>query len=270
MSIDVATGWTLERLLIELADATNNATYSTTTGAAIAPTDANLLDQFTRAINRGYRRFLRSDPHWTFLQQEVQIQLSADGTGGTNIDREPGLYLLPSYCVGAPKGDWTFADQSTDQACIIHRDATSVRRLRDANPNSVGVPMYAADYAVEPQGGQEQGPARRGLMLYPDPDSDLIIRGVFRVLSHDLVNLTDRHIAGAEHDLAILEQAKNEMALLEDKNAPLVRDELERSMALDKAGRVRTRGTFINTFRRKDVEHLPAKKTYLIDGQPIP
>ena len=270
MASDTLTGWTLERLIIELADAVALASYDAT-GKASVPTDVNLLDQLTRCVNRGYKMFLRENPRWTFLERVVRLTLSADGTAGECIDGDPGRYLLPSYVTGSPKSDWTFKDQLTDEWKIINIDAISVTRMRDSAKVTSGTPTYGAVRSLEPVQAGSQRPTRRELLVYPSPDRDYVIEAEFRLHPPDLADLDDQHIAGAEHDLAILEQAVYDFRKQDNPGMERPTTELAKSIELDNASRPRMAGQMKSTFQTQQGQtaRLTCRRTILVNDQPI-
>lgn len=271
MPQDTLTGWTLEQLIIELADAVGMATLGTgTDNSAVVPTDPNTLDQLTRAVNRGYRSFLAANPRWTFLERVVQLTLSEDGTAGNCIDSDPGRYALPSYISGNPKGDWTFVDTISNRSCIIATDQHMLRKLRDRDPNTSGVPSYGCVRPMSPAPGGVQKAARHELVVYPKPDDDYVIQAEFRIEAHELVNLTDRHIAGAAHDMAILEQAAWQWNKLDTPGLEQPVAELAKSIALDKATTTRRHGSFVSTFQNpQNGEKIYPRRTILVNDEPI-
>lgn len=271
MPQDTLTGWTLEQLIIELADAVGMATLGEAPdNSATVPTDPNQLDQLTRAVNRGYKSFLAANPRWTFLERIVTLTLSADGTAGNCIDGDPGRYALPSFISGNPKGDWTFVDSLASRACIMVADEHRVRRARDRSLETSGVPAIGCVRPLSPAPGGVQKAARHEFVCYPNPDDDYVIRAEFRIEAHDLVNLTDRHIAGATHDMAILEQAVWQFKKLDNPGEPQPTTELGKSIALDAATRVRRPGEFVNTFQtQRSEERLFPRRTILVNDEPI-
>lgn len=270
MPYDALTGWTLERLLIELADEVSLSEYgSGANNAAVVPTDPNVRDQLTRAVNRGYASFLRANPRWSFLERVVEITCSPDGSGGECVNGDPGRYLLPSFVLSQPKGDWTFADGIAGLSRVLVRDEISVRRMRDMSPGASGVPAYSAVRPLEALSVGLQGPARREVVFYPAPDRPYVLRAVFRVHSHELVDLHDRHIAGQEHDLAILEQAVWEFRRLDTPTLVQPRTRLDQSIALDYAARPRDAGSLARTFQSGGAERIPHDRVITMNGQPL-
>lgn len=272
MPADTLTGWTLERLLIELADELGLAEYgSGADNSAVVPADPNLRDQLTRAVNRGYRAFLNANPRWTFLERPLRLTLSPDGTAGECIDSDPGRYLMPSFVTGNPKGDWTFVDDLGDKDRIIAADALSVRRMRDRTTGTSGTPAYGAVRPLEPAAGGTQKAARHELLLFPDPDLAYIIEAEFRITAHDLSDLADRHIAGAEHDLAVLEQAIWQFRKQDNPSLPQPRERLAESIVLDNASRPRRAGEMRSTFQTGGPgdARLSVRRTILVNDQPI-
>lgn len=271
MPQDTLTGWTLEQLIIELADAVGSATLgSGDDNSAVVPTDPNTLDQLTRAVNRGYKSFLSANPRWTFLERVVQFTLSEDGTAGNCIDGDPGRYALPSFITGNPKGDWTFVDTIATRAFIMVADEYRVRRARDRAVETSGVPVIGCVRPLSPAPGGVQKAARHEFVCYPNPDDDYVIQAEFRISAHEMTNLTDRHIAGAEHDLAILEQAVWQFKKLDNPAEPQPTAELAKSIALDSATRTRSPGEFVNTFQtQRSEERLFPRRTILVNDEPI-
>lgn len=271
MQAQVLTGWTLRQLIIELADAVSLATLGTgADNRATVPSDPNTLDQLTRAINRGYKSFLAANPRWTFLERPVQITLSTDGSAAESIDSDPGRYLLPSYVTGNPKGDWSFVDDNADRTCIITTSEHIVRRYRDGSPDTSGTPLYGCVRPLNPPKGGSLRAARQELVIYPDPDEAYVIEAVFRITAHELVELEDRHIAGAEHDMAILEQAVWQWRQLETPGLPQPTTELAKSILLDRATTPVRPGAFANTFQTERGEkRLPERRDIYVNDQPL-
>ena len=271
MTAQVLTGWTLRQLIIELADAVSLATLGTgTDNRATVPTDPNTLDQLTRAINRGYKSFLAANPRWTFLERPVQITMSATGTGAACIDSDPGRYLLPSFVSGAPKGDWSFVDDNADRVCIMTTSEHAIRRYRDGSPDTSGTPLYGCVRPLDPPKNGSLRSARRELVVYPDPDNDYLIEAMFRISAHELVEMNDRHIAGAEHDMAVLEQSVWQWRMLESPGLQQPTTELAKSILLDRATVPIRPGAFVNTFQTdRGEKRLPERRDILVNDQPL-
>jgi len=271
MQAQVLTGWTLRQLIIELADAVSLATLGTgSDNRATTPTDPNTLDQLTRAINRGYKSFLTANPRWTFLERPVQITLSADGTAAQCVEGDPARYLLPSFVNGNPKGDWSFIDDQADRVCIMTTHEHVVRRLRDGSPDTSGTPLYGCVRPLDPPKGGSLRAARHELVLYPDPDEAYVIEALFRIGAHELVELEDRHVAGAEHDMAILEQAVWQWRQLDAPGTPQPTTELAKSIAMDRATTPNRAGSFVSTFQTdRGNKRLPERRTIFVNDQPL-
>lgn len=260
MPEDVLHGWTFERLLIELAEAVNQTQYGTgNDNAPVVNTDPATRDRLNRAVNRGYKYFLLSDRQWSFLERPVTLVLTPDASlgaasglhAGLCIDQDPARYRLPGFVEGSPKGDWTYLDTNSPYRAVIDVSAATVQRCRQASPTVTGAPQYAGVRPLEPDTSDNQQTPGREVIFWPTPDREYTVEALFRVATPELADLSDRHVAGAEHDLTILALAQWEWDRIDDRKLDLPEDakfKLDQSKRADRALRPRRTAGLAPTF----------------------
>lgn len=202
MPSDLNTSATFGELLLQLAVRTGFADYSGSVAAL--PTDAHRLAKLKSYVNDGYDRFLRANPKWTFLVRMVPLTFNTDGTGPSNIDGEPARYRLPGYVSGPPLGDWTYVDERTSRRAIgrVHPDI--IDGYRQVNGETfTGVPIICGHRPFSPKDPIGNTQTAWEAIFWPAPDSTYAVQAPFRVAKHRMVELGERHIAGADHDASI-------------------------------------------------------------------
>ncbi len=201
MPVDLDSSATFSDLILRLCE--RNGEADQTGDVAALPTDADVLKRAKRAVNEGYDRFLRSSPFWTFLEVDVDLTLSADGTGPYCIDGSPGRYRLPSYVTSSPVTPWRYADDQTYARQLQTVNPTTIDRFSQTGDAATGEPTMAAHR--NRGNGAPIGQTQRGweLMVYPEPAANYVIRATFRAHRHVMTDLSERHICGGQHDAAI-------------------------------------------------------------------
>jgi hypothetical protein len=198
---DLSPGMTFEEIILDCAERWGHA--DETGDTAGIPTDDYLLDKIKRKVNAGYRAFLTANPKWTFLEERVQIQCYPDGDGPYNIDGDAGRYRLPSRIASSPRFDWTFEGDQKPGSVVMNLAHDIVLRRRAAGERT-GIPEYCGVGPIDPDA--PPGGAERGweAVFYPAPAADYLLETTFRVDSHTLIDLSERHIAGRSHDRTLI------------------------------------------------------------------
>lgn len=238
MPADVPTGMTYRELIVEVAQRKGMADIS---GAVAAiPDDALHLDLIKRTVNRGYARFLRADPQWSFIERTVTVTTDENGTGPLNIAGDAGRYRLPQFVRGTPLSNWRYEDEQSVFREAITTDHRTVRILREQSPTT-GIPARAAVAALENPDTPGRGTAWE-LILYPTPGSAFTLEADFNVRTHQLVEMDDRHIAGPEHDEAIIDCAVALLDAADNDAAFIMPDSVAASMQIDALNRTKVVG----------------------------
>lgn len=211
MPVDLDNSMSLRALVLEVAERTGRADYvraDLADNTAGVPIDNHDLDFLVRAVNRGYDQFLRSDPEWSFAMVEYQITMNPNGTDASNVDGEGWRNRLPSYISSAPKTPWRYLDSVSVYGEIRLRPYDEINRLVNQD-TSTGVPRLCAIHPVrdELKPSIDGEPRFWEVVWWPRPGSAYVVSAEFRIRSHKLRALEDRHIAGRDHDHAILDQA---------------------------------------------------------------
>jgi len=238
-----------EDLILNCAERWGKADQSGSVPAL--PTNEADLALIKRKINDGYRAFLASNPKWRFAEQDVTILFYPNGDGPLNIEADAGRYRMPEFIGSTPLGDWTFAGDSTPRSRVVTMDYDIVRKHLDIGGSSTGVPCYAG---VGPmKSTDKEQPRIWEAVFFPRPSQTWTCSARFRVTSHKLVNLTDRHIAGGEHDETLIrfcdwewfgDDAEDQS--ISDKYAGRRNEALMRSIALDREMSGRRHGKVTN------------------------
>lgn len=204
------TSMTFRDLILRVAEAGNMCDYPEgEANEAAIPVDRHDLDLCKRSVRDGLEQFYRANKAWTFLQPEVTMTLSTDGTGAANIAADPCRYRLPWYTNGASSGSlvWSNGAGNYGGAVIL----TNFERLAAAsatNPNLTGFPQLAcilpAPLGVAVTVGDRQG---WELRIWPKPNEAYTLKARFRVFPRRLEDLDERHVAGAPHDQTIVSYA---------------------------------------------------------------
>jgi hypothetical protein len=276
MPTDLLTGKTFLDLITDFAVAVRLATYGADGGGIPqAPTSEHDLWLCKRAVNQGYKYFLTSNADWTFCKHPLEMQLSADGLGPYNVDKDKARYRLPSFLRGQPRGNLRYTGGRTCIDEIVPMPAPVLERYRNVAPLS-GVPTHFCVRPIDPT--DPSGGKDFELVFYPSPASAYTIRGDWRVEPYDLRDNDERHIAGAANDQAILAAALHLFYLGDAENG----DESQRwtsqwlahlanSKALNAPEKVRNRGSLTPTRSAMDAARSTTRPfTFTLDGRQIP
>ena len=207
MPVDLTSSMTLEQIALEVARRCNLASYinaaDTTDNRARVPSDRHDLEEVLSVVRRGYRRFLRDMWDATFMRLWVTITIGTSTTAPSVVNGEADTYRLPGYCTSAPIGDWQYVggnDTGTVIKTMQYDAVAQMKELSDNGTSDTGTSLVAGHRRIS-QGGPERG---WSVLFYPAPDATYTIQAEFAVLPYDLVELGDRHIAGAAHDDTII------------------------------------------------------------------
>ena len=233
MPIDLETGKTFRTLVAQFAEQIGVASFGADgRGEPGIPATVHELAICKSYVNSGYKDFLQADADWTFLNDEVILTLDPAGAGPFNVNGDPARYRLPQHCTGHPRGNWRFRDDLTSARQVICRPMDVIDAKRQGIVRT-GVPELAGVRGIP------SGPlAGKGseVVFYPAPDAAYTLVGLYRVLPYDLVDLDQRHVAGAEHDNTVLAAALHKWAQRDgDEPSKIERGgEYARLMALSK------------------------------------
>lgn len=212
--MDTNASMTFGELLIRLAEAVDVSEYgSGTDNRPTVPTDPQTLDRLKRAINDGAMELARAihpktgkAVRWSWLQPVLALTLASAADSALNIQADAKRYRLPPGVVSAPRGRVSWRDPSDSYGGPIRVASYSrLVEMADRSPSQTGSPMYVA---VTPWMGASTN-ARPGLelMVFPAPDMDYTIRARFTVQVLPLMEVSDRGVWGAMHDLTVLDLA---------------------------------------------------------------
>lgn len=202
------TSLTLDDLILRVAESAGLADYSGDTAAV--PSSAHDYDLCKRAVNDGIELIYRAYTGWSFLNQDVEWLLSTDGTGAWCIDSDPARYRLPWYVMGQPI-EATILVRDTGNTCyrvpvvaprIVHEARASGGATGlGSTATTSGAPRVAA---VDRSVGSLAQRAAWEIIFYPDPDKAYTARASFRSFAPKMVEPTERHCMGAEHDQTVV------------------------------------------------------------------
>lgn len=216
------TGKTLSQLMLDLAEAVGLVeTVDPLTGANVdprVPTDSSRQSVLRRAVNNGYQAFLSAYPAWTFLEATWSVQLDPTGLSAANVAGDAGRYRLPGN-MGSTLSRVLITDGAGVRQSII--DVTTPQRVATlwADQTRIGWPVLAAVRPLVPTpAADDTGPSWE-LILAPRPVAVGQAQATVRLSPRPLVNLTDRHIAGQEHDRTIVLMAIMEHARADEPDA---------------------------------------------------
>ncbi len=195
-------GATFKQLLVQFAEAARLSSFDAS-GRASLPSRASDLERCTRAINRGYKLFLRSWD-WSFLEIEHRITFAPDGRGPLNIAGDASRYALPPFVRAMPMSVLRFVDDWSVRQYICPATRTHVQG-RHQMLETTGTPeVFACSELTAPH---PSGAGRWELYVFPRPDQAYTVEGTWRAGQYDMAELHEKHIAGADHDHAILAAA---------------------------------------------------------------
>lgn len=272
MPADTETSHTFEQLIVALAEDVGMARYNGTDGAASLPTDAARLAKLKRAVNDGYAMFLRGDPNWSFMWYEHTIATNGDGLGASNVNSDAARYRMPAFISGNPTSNLVYLDNSAVFPFCAIQTKQYVEQQHQAVA-STGAPSMVCFRPIQESGRSTGWEA----FFYPTPDGVYSLKGEWRVHPYKLVDPSERHVAGADHDVAIKKAIRYAWALEDEENGADVRRhfdawevELKASKKIDIAKRPAKRGTLTQS---NPVKHNRAPSGALvthINGMPIP
>lgn len=204
------TSLNFEGLLLRTAEALSLADN---TGSVVGiPTNSTDLDIVKRALWDGLEMFYRGlDPRtgkvrlWSFLTPTVELTIGTAATNPRLINGDTSRYLLDLRVQGAPVGRWSWSDGSGWFGRAL---STSIDRVDMAHGGAAvtGPPQMAA---VAPLEGRSAAGQRQGweVRVYPKPDRAYTLRARFRLWPPRMEHVSEKHLAGAQHDQTIIAQA---------------------------------------------------------------
>ena len=185
---------TFQDLIIRVAEYLGIAYYGPDgTEAAQLPVDPHDLELCKRLVNDGYRRFLTGNPRWQFLTPTIQITFVP---GQAEYDMPDGFYgsiLMP----------WTYPPNGPH--LTISTVSEGAIREMQAGGDVSGDPAYVA-FRPKAVDAATDG-ARWQAIFWPTPAAEYTVTARARLFPDKLVDLTDRPVAGFQHDEAILAAA---------------------------------------------------------------
>ncbi len=210
----VTPGKTLADLMLEVAITFGLARVVDNDGndtAPTLPTEASRLGVLSDAVNAGYEDFLRANPNWSFLDVVLDLTMSPDGTDTNCVNGDPGRYILPLGITSRPIGFWNISNTDgavADQDWKIEDTASSRVARWWGVMTEANLPRIAA---VRPL-PQDDGTQRWEAIFAPKPDKAYPVSAQFRLHPPRLVDQTDRHMAGPQHDRTLRLMAEAHMA----------------------------------------------------------
>lgn len=247
------------------------------------PTDAHNLDKVKRAVNDGYREFIGLDPEWTFRNRTFTIATNSAGTGPENVGNSAAIYRLPRWVQRKPRGEFQYLDVSSQYPIIIPVDLKTIRARRQVNAIS-GPPQYCCVQPTDPADGFAGEGTTFTVIFWPAPDATYELESTAYAVPYDMVELGERHIAGAEHDLTIAAYGLKHMCMdpaTESGRLAAARDICAEMLAISRAAdapaRVGRRGVSRDghwDLRYQDERQTPEtgdSETYFrYEGAPVP
>ena len=185
-------GLTFEDMILRVAEYLGVASYADTTAAI--PTDTHDLDMCKRLVNDGYAQFL-NEREWTFLSGEATVT-----PDGTNY-----IFDLPDDFQGELEGGFTYSTTGPI-AGMKEVDEEIIRTLRQGRSVS-GEPSL---FAIQPKPTIDAttDTARWQVVFWPTPtDTTDTLTAKYRRVPNALSALTDRSIAGPQHDQTVKQAA---------------------------------------------------------------
>lgn len=230
---------TFNDMILRVAEWLGVAEQDAVTTEPIIPTDAANLAICKRLVNDGYRRFVTSDAankhHWQWLKPLITVTFAPDGVGCVNS--EAYRYFAPDGFFGSLIGPWTY-DAVGPRRRIDVCDEGRIRELR-ASATTTGDPWLVAHRPYNEAVMPSQKSRRWEIIFWPTPGTVYTVTARARLMPLRLVELTDKCIAGVQHDETILAAALYEAEMQRDDNPNGVqanrwRDALNRSIAVDR------------------------------------
>ena len=222
VSVMSTLGLTFRDLIIRVAEYLGVADYSS--GAAAIPTDAHDLDLCKRLVNDGYARFF-NEYKWEFLN--VMMQLTPDGINYR--------FDLPLDFQGEFLTKWTYP-QAGPANFLDEVSVYQIQQMRAGMASS----GYAYLYAIHPKDNVDETTttARYQVDFFPTPPNTATLTARYRRLPMKLTNLTDRSVAGPQHDQTVRQAALAEAELqrygqsgpMEDKYQNLLSASIKRDV----------------------------------------
>lgn len=185
---------TFQDFILRVAEYLGLAYYGETGDQpAQLPIDAHDLELCQRLVNDGYRRFLTSYPRWQFLTPVIQIPFVAG----------QAVYDLPEGFYGHLLSPWTYPANGPRRS--IATVSEGALRLMRSRADLSGDPAYVA-FRPKAVDATSDG-ARWQALFWPTPSGVHTVTARARLFPDQLVNLSDRPIAGFQHDETLLAAA---------------------------------------------------------------
>ncbi len=252
MPADLVTGKTFAELQLDFAIQTSLCSYANGgRGAPQLPRSEHDLFLCKHWVNKGYQRFMRSDPEWTFSKFRLELTMDPTGLGPMNVAKDGARYRLPSFLRGNPRGNFRYNDLRTTYTEVVVIDPASLQRMRQRFKIS-SVPVHACTRPIDPADKAEA----RGweVVFYPPPNTAYVVEADWRIEPYDLRDPDEKHVAGGVHDHAIIASALDLWARSDTDNPRAGEsrvqdwaDALASSLKLDRALRTKNRGQLRNT-----------------------
>lgn len=165
------------------------------------PSDPGDLAKVKRAVNDGLALFARAWSRWRWMEPEVTLTMDPTGAASNCVPGTTNEYVLPWFCQGAPLTDWVTTVDPNGLGTRV--SSTSIERVRAYRADGVDYQSRPCMVAhVVHQGGTR--PLWKAV-FDRDPDAAYTLTARFRIVQPPLVELDDRHLAGAQHDQSIVD-----------------------------------------------------------------
>ena len=207
----VDTSLTLRDLILRVSEHVGVASWPADGSSEVGiPADGSLARlKVVRCINDGIKRMVRDYPRWTALLADIQITLTPDGSGTDNIDNDPNRYIVPYAVEASPMGQWTaYTPDNTWRGDLLVRPPSQLRSLLHTQALITGgVPRLVAIDTLRPADRQRGQRAGLEILVWPMPDQEYLVEGDAKVMPAPLINLDDRPLFSAAHDMTIVAAA---------------------------------------------------------------
>lgn len=248
-------GLTFQDLIVRVAEYLGVAHYGENGDEkAQVPTDAHDLDLCKRLVNDGIRMFVSESVHpvngrpfyWRWVRKLYTLTITNESSD-LQVDGDTARYFMPQDFNGDAMGQWTFGPDQNVWPEIETIPEHIIRQWRSIQSgNQEGFPRYAAFRPLRDDEIPEGQRARWEVIFFPDPGQSYVVQVPYRHYFNDLVELTERQPAGAEHD-ATIEAAAKAMAELERDDSrgarwSLYQKQLASSIHLDSLSAPKTVG----------------------------